>query len=148
MEFVFVAKKPITQVLKVCIEADIARANIENNRIYSRIHSRCNRHGISWIIKKIPILSTLPDEAKYFKDNDLFEYVRFGEHNSIMINVSPVAISKMEMAGKLGADDIRKAKAFFLQKFGFKAPQTLDSIDKMREELVKALKQNGVEVNG
>ena len=149
MEFVFVTKVPISEDQESCVEMDITKANFENMRVYKRIHSRCNRHGISWIIKKTPIMSSLPDEAIYFKDNPLFEYSSVDDDRKcIRIGVCDIAIAKMNQVSLLKPDEIQKAKNFFLQKFGFNAPRTMDSTDKLRKELVKALKHNGVEVNG
>ena len=148
MEFKFFAKKHIDDATKADIEMDIDRANIENMRVYNRIHSRCNKHGIGWAVRKIPILNSLPDEALYFKDNLLFEYVAYGSKNAIIISVNDVAVAKMEQAALLKPSELSKAKSFFLEKFGFEAPKTMDSKDKLRSELIKALKHNGVEVNG
>ena len=147
MEFRFVAKKPVTASEERNISIDIRDANEKSRKNYSKIHNVMKNRVTRYTISKIPFLETLPTEAEYFSGSDFFTKLKING-KIINIEVDDAAIRKIEQSQLLGINELSKIRGFFHEKLGMEPPKTLNSVEGLRSEIKKALKYNGVEVNG
>lgn len=143
--FSFIIKKPITEEQYEAILKDIAIANEESVRLWTKMKKALNARVIRYTVGLLEFVKYMAMNADYFSRNDIIKGIKKG-NDFVLVDIEDSFVELLDVGSSLGVNHIKKAINYVASRIGAEIDPNLYNREGFEKYIKRALTENGVDV--